>query len=97
MIKKSNESTIGEAIQQLINTFHLEEKLNEVGVLKAWEPVVGKMIAKRTKRIYIKRGKLFVKIESAVIVNELKYARKKIIQSLNKEAGQKIIEDIIFI
>ncbi len=97
MIKKSNESTLGEAIKQFISNFRLDDKLREVGVINAWEPVVGKMIAKRTQKLYVKKGKLYVKMDSAVVVNELKFARKKIVDSLNKEAGQKVIEDIVFL
>ena len=97
MIKKSNESTLGEAIQQFIDSYRMDDKLREVGITNAWEPVVGKMIASHTTKLYVKNRKLHVKMDSSVIVNELKYARKKIMKALNKEAGQDVIEDIVFL
>ncbi len=97
MIKKSNEQTLGEAIQQLIHEYRMDDKLREVAIINAWEPVVGKMIAQHTSKLFIKNRKLYVKIDSSVIVNELKYARKKIIQALNKQAGEDVIEDVVFI
>lgn len=97
MIKKSNETTLGEAIQQFIDSYRMDDKLREVSIINAWEPVVGKMIASHTTKLYVKNKKLYVKMDSSVIVNELKYARKKIMISLNKEAGQDVIVDIVFL
>ncbi len=97
MIKKSNESTLGEAIKELLKTYQLEDKYVETGILNAWESVVGRMIARYTKKLYVKDKKLYVKIENAAIVNELKFAREKIVKSLNKQAGQEVITEIVFI
>ncbi len=97
MIKKSNESTLGEAIQQFIDSYRIDDKLREVSIINAWESVVGKMIASHTTKLYVKKRKLHVKMDSSVIVNELKYARKKIMTALNKEAGRNVIEDIVFL
>jgi predicted nucleic acid-binding Zn ribbon protein len=97
VIKKSNESTLGEAIKELLKTYRLEDKYTETGIVHAWESVVGRMIAKYTKTLYVKNKKLFVKIENAAVVNELKFAREKIVKALNKNAGQEVITEIIFI
>lgn len=97
MIKKSNETTLGQAIQQFIDSYRMDDKLREVSIINAWEAVVGKMIASHTTKLYVRKRKLYVKMDSSVIVNELKYARKKIRTALNKEAGQNVIEDIVFL
>ena len=97
MIKKSNESTLGEAIKELLKAYDLEERYVETGIVNSWEDVVGRMIARYTKRLYVKDKKLYVKIENAAIVNELKFARQKIVKALNQQAGQEVITDIVFI
>ena len=96
-MKKSNESTLGQAIQQFIDSYRMDDKLREVSIINAWELVVGKMIASHTTKLYVKNKKLHIKMDSSVIVNELKYARKKIVTALNKEAKQTVIEDIVFL
>lgn len=97
MIKKSNETTLGQAIQQFVDSYRMDDKLREVSIINSWESVVGKMIASHTTKMYVKNRKLHIKMDSSVIVNELKYARKKIMTALNKKAGQIIIEDIVFL
>lgn len=93
----NSDRTLGEVIRELIETYRLEGKLNELKVVHAWESVVGTMIAKHTKDIYIRNKKLFVKVDSPALKNELIYSTSVILENLNKEAGTQVIEEIILI
>jgi predicted nucleic acid-binding Zn ribbon protein len=96
-MKISNDKSLGEVIKELIETYRLEGKLSEVRVVHAWEKVVGAMIARHTKDIYISKGKLFVKLDSPALKNELLYSSSQIIENLNKEAGGEVVKEIVFI
>ena len=96
MIKKSNESTLRQAIEEMLKTYQLDRKLTETRLINSWEKVVGRMIAKHTSTLYIRNKKLIVKLDSAALKNELSYAKEKIKNALNKEAGQEVITDIVF-
>jgi predicted nucleic acid-binding Zn ribbon protein len=96
-MKYSSDKPIGEVIREMIEAYRLEGKLNEVKVLHSWEKVVGEMIARHTRDLYIKNGKLFVKVDSPALKNELTYSRTEIADKLNHEAGGKVIEEVIFI
>ncbi|MDZ7740250.1 MAG: DUF721 domain-containing protein [Bacteroidota bacterium] len=93
----SNELSLGDAIREFLKEYQLEGKIEETRVIHAWEKVVGKMISKHTKNLYIKRKILFVKLDSPALANELGYAREKIKKSLNEEVGVEVIEDVKFI
>ena len=84
-MKKSNELTIKEAINELLNHFHLNENLYETRLTNAWERVMGKVIAKHTLDLRLKNGILFIRLDSAMLREELSYAKQKIISILNKE------------
>ena len=94
-MKTSNDKSLGEAIREMIETYRLEGRLNEVRVVHSWEKVVGKMISKHTKDLHITNRKLFVKIDSPALKNELSYMSSVIIERLNKEAGSKVIDELI--
>jgi predicted nucleic acid-binding Zn ribbon protein len=96
-MKYSTDRPIGEVIREMIETYRLEGKLNEVKVLHSWEHVVGEMIAKHTKDLYIKNHRLFVRIDSPALKNELTYSRTLIAEKLNQEAGGKVIDEVVFI
>ena len=96
-MKKSNEQKLGDAIREMIEAYRLESRLDEVSLLNSWEKVTGKLIAKYTRNIYIKNRKLYVRIESPSLKNELSYARSRIVDGLNKEVGKKVIDDLILL
>lgn len=93
---KSNDQPIGAVIKEFLETFRLEDKLNETKLIKSWEKVVGPLVAKHTKGLYIKNRILFVRIDSSALRNELLYSREKIVKDLNNEVSSEIIEDIVF-
>ncbi|MBC7653163.1 MAG: DUF721 domain-containing protein, partial [Oligoflexus sp.] len=51
----------------------------------------------RTKEIFIRDKKLFVRIESSVVKNELTIMRQQIITNLNEKAGVVVVREIIFL
>jgi hypothetical protein len=54
-------------------------------------------VANRTKEIFIHDKKLFLRIESSVIKNELMMMRTQIIDKINNEAKGILVEEIIFL
>jgi len=96
-IKKSNEYSLKEAIEELLNTYSIKRKIEQTKVLQSWQKVCGEIIDKHTENIYIRNKILFVKVNSAPLKNELFYAKSKLLKYLNKEAGGEVIEDIILL
>lgn len=83
------------AIEEFLESYRLNDKLNETRVIQAWEKVVGEMVARNTSQLHIRKKVLFVKVNSAALRNELLYARQKLVQALNKEAGANVIDEIV--
>jgi predicted nucleic acid-binding Zn ribbon protein len=92
----SNEFTLKQAIEALINNFKIEERLNETAIITEWERIVGKMVARHTSKIYIKNKVLFVELDSAALRNELGYAKTRLIAAVNAEVKANVITDIVF-
>ncbi len=95
-MKYSNDQSLGSAIREFFKAYHLEDKLNETRLIRSWETVVGKVIAKHTKELKIRNRILFVKIDSSALKNELSYQKEKILNALNGEVEAKVIDDIVF-
>jgi predicted nucleic acid-binding Zn ribbon protein len=96
MIRKSNEITLKEAIEALLLSYKLTDKLDETRLIACWEKVVGKLIGRHTEGMYVKSRTLFVKLDSAALRNELAMAKSKLIINLNRTAGKEVIDDIRF-
>jgi len=95
-MKRSSEVSLKEALAQLVDAYRIGGKLNETRVIAAWPKLMGPVVANRTSGMYIRNRKLFVKLTSAPLREELIMAREKIIAALNDEAGAAVIDDVVF-
>jgi Dna[CI] antecedent, DciA len=95
IFRKSNEETLKQVIEQLLDTYKLREKLNHVRLLRSWETIMGEAIAKRTEKIYLKDDVLTIHLTSAPLKEELHYGREKIKALLNKELEGDFIKDVV--
>ena len=95
MKRKQNDIKIGDALTELLDTYKLNGKLNEIKIVEGWKNTLGTMINNHTKTIKVQNGKLFVKLDNAALKNELSYSKTKLIQSLNEYVGAEVITEII--
>jgi predicted nucleic acid-binding Zn ribbon protein len=96
-MRKTNDKTLKEAIEQMLNVYKIKRRFDETGVITAWPELVGKSVANRTKELFVRDKKLFLRIESSVIKNELMLMRSQIIEKINNEAKSVLVEEIIFL
>ncbi|MBE5320685.1 DUF721 domain-containing protein [Pedobacter sp. MR2016-19] len=96
-MRKPNDVTVKDAISKMLDVYRLRRKFDETSVLSIWPEIMGTAIANRTKQIYIHDKKLFLRIESSVIKNELVMVRQGIIQKLNEHAGSEVITEMVFL
>lgn len=94
-MSKHNEHSLKDAINLLLKTYKLDEKLAEKRLISSWENVMGAMIAKHTTDIYIKHKQLFVTLDSAALRNELVLAKSKIVKMLNDAVGTEVINEVV--
>jgi len=96
-MRKANDKSLKDAIEQMMQVYKIKRKFDETGIIASWPNLVGKSVANRTKELFIHDKKLFLRIESSVIKNELMMIRSQIIEKINNEAKSLLIEEIIFL
>lgn len=96
-MRKTNEQPLKEVIQEMLAKYKLQEKLNETRLINSWEKLMGKVIAKRTKELSLKDKKLFIKLTSSALRQELSFSKEKIIALLNDGIGERIIEEVVLV
>ncbi len=94
-MRRSKTISLAEAMKDYIKEMNLEGKLNEVHLIDSWEEIVGKAIASRTTRLYIKDQILYIHLNSSVVRNELLMLRQGLKERLNEAAGSEVIKDIV--
>jgi predicted nucleic acid-binding Zn ribbon protein len=96
-MRKTNDKSLKEAIEQMLNVYKIKRRYDETGVVAAWPELVGKSVANRTKELFIRDKKLFLRIESSVIKHELMLMRSQIIDKINAEEKGILVEEIVFL
>ncbi|HMG10968.1 MAG TPA: DUF721 domain-containing protein [Mucilaginibacter sp.] len=96
-MRKANDKSLKDAIEQMLNVYKIKRRFDETGVLATWPELVGKPVANRTKELFIRDKKLFLRIESSVIKNELMMMRAQIMEKINEKANCVLVEEVIFL
>ncbi len=96
MIKRENDYTLKQVIEQLLKAYKWDDRLDEARLKDSWEKVVGGIIGKHTTGMVIRKKILYVSLDSSALRNDLMMSRSKIVNMLNDEVGKKVIEDIVF-
>ena len=95
--RRENTRTIGEAIHELVEAYHLDNKLIETKIINAWPEVSGTYISRQTHKLYINDHVLYVVIHSSVIKHELHLAHDDLLEQLNSIAGKAYLKKIVFV
>jgi predicted nucleic acid-binding Zn ribbon protein len=93
--KPSNTHHIGDAIQELLRSYQLKSKFDETTVIGSWERLVGKPIARHTKKVSVRNKVLFVELDSASMKSDLNLHKAQILQVFAKEFGKDVIKEIV--
>lgn len=94
---RGSDINIKQAIDQMLDTYKIRKKFDETALVAGWPEIIGAAIANRTQQLYVRDRKLFIKVESAVVKNELVLMRSMIISRLNEHVGQEVIDDIVIL
>jgi predicted nucleic acid-binding Zn ribbon protein len=95
-MSKNETKKISQVIADYLKVLKIDRKVQETGLIRNWETVMGKTIARETDKIYIKNGTLYVHLKSAVLRNELFMMKSKVIALLNEGYTEPLVKDVIF-
>ena len=93
--KKNEFQSVGQAIRDLLNSYRLTSKYDEANIIESWERLVGKPIASRTKKIFIKNKVLFVEFDSPTMRHDFTLHKGEVLEVFRKEFGDGVITEII--
>ena len=94
-MRKSNESSLKELIDQMLDNYRLRDRLNEVRITSAWESLMGNAICNRTTSLRIKNEALHISVSSAPLREELGFQKDRIMELMNKELGGNFIKEVV--
>ncbi|MDR0349833.1 MAG: DUF721 domain-containing protein [Tannerella sp.] len=96
-MKRKNAQSISELLQDFYRENPaLRQKILEIRIQRAWGEMLGPMVLRATRNLYVKNRILYVFLNSSVLRSELILNKDRLIKSLNKYAETDFVLDIIF-
>ena len=95
--RKKELTTVGDAIQKLLNTYQINSKYHQTNITISWAEVMGNTIASRTDKLFFKKDVLFVKLNSAALKHELNMSKDKVLKLLQEKFGKNSVCKIVFL
>jgi predicted nucleic acid-binding Zn ribbon protein len=95
-MKKKDIVPLKAALENFLKKKKWIKKIKGYQIISNWENLAGKEIARSSQPIKIQDKFLFLAVKSNVWANELNLRKGELIEKINREAGEKIISDILF-
>jgi predicted nucleic acid-binding Zn ribbon protein len=86
---------IGEAIQSLLKEYHIKSRFDEANLVASWERLVGKPVAKRTRKVFVRDKVVFVELDSPSMKHDLNLHKSEILEIFRKEFGAGAVGDLV--
>ncbi len=94
-MKRSNERSLSAVLEDLVRSYGMREKMDELDISTAWEQLVGPMIAKHTERLRLRRGRLSIKVDSAPLRHELTFQREGLAALVNQRLQRDVVKEVV--
>lgn len=96
-MSSDNTQSFSSAFNKFLKSENLEQKFNEKKLIQSWEKLMGKTIASRTSKIFIKDRQMFVYLTSAPLKQQMTTSKSRVLELIIGEFGEGLIEDIRFL
>ena len=94
-MRGDNTYNIGNIIRKLMKNPKLANRLDKLDALSVWDDLIGETLKKYIIAQKIINDKLYVKLNSAPMRNELSYKKTELKDQINKQLGKKFIKEIV--
>lgn len=93
--RQNEEQSLGDILSRITSRGVIADKFLEVEITALYEKIVGRNVARMTENIYVNKGKLFIKVSSPALRQELVYSREKIKDLVNEKLSDKTDNNLV--
>ena len=87
----------GDVLPRVLSDLHMDHRRAEVEIVKVWNSLLDPNIVAHAQPAGLRKGTLFVNVDSSVWLSEIvRYRRKEILDRLQHSFGKNLIQKISF-
>jgi predicted nucleic acid-binding Zn ribbon protein len=89
--------SVGALMPRLLSDLHMDRRRAEAEVMKVWNSLLDPNIVAHAQPVGLRKGTLFVNVDSSVWLSEIvRYRRKEILERLQHSFGRETVARISF-
>ena len=97
MAQAARARSAGDVLSRVMSDLHMDSRRAEVEVAKVWNSLLDPNIVAHAQPVGLRKGTLFVNVDSSVWLSEIvRYRRKEILDRLQHSFGRELIQRISF-
>lgn len=96
-MKEKDPLPLGGVISAILRSGELGKKFAQEQIKEEWAKLSNGNIAKYTSSVNVRERKLFVKLTSPLLKNDLMMQRSELAKRLNEKVGVEVIDEIVFL
>ena len=94
--KTDSLTPLKDIIASILSDSRLPFNPDDAYIWKVWDEAVGKAVARNAQPLWIRDGRLRVKVSDPIWLQELGFAEETIRENLNEKLGRKAVRKIEF-
>ncbi|MCH8030756.1 MAG: DUF721 domain-containing protein [Bacteroidetes bacterium] len=87
---------LGAVLGELIDRLGYRDKMDQARAVDAWPMLAGPAIEQVTESVWVRDGRLFVKIRSAAWRHQLHLQRESWRDRINEHLGREVVDEVVF-
>ena len=91
---KKNDKPIQDVLKDFLKQNKITPGYYNSKIQNIWAHKMGSTINNYTRKVHFSKGKVYLKIDSAPLKQELLMGKEKLIKILNEELGSELVKDI---
>ena len=95
-MERRTPQSVGEVLRNLLEETSLQGRIDELKAAEMWSKIVGKDIAGKSSKPFVKNGVMQIGVPNASLRHELYINRSRLIELINQTLGKEIIKEIRF-
>lgn len=95
-MKRREPESLGDVLRQAIEENRSAFRFDEMTAISTWPVIVGREVASRTMRPFIKDGVMTIRVPAAPLRQELNMMRSKLARAINAEVGKDVVKELRF-
>ncbi len=94
-MNEQNQYSLKEALREMVERYRLKSGLSQTRVEQLWGELMGETVRRHTIDVLVRHKKLFIRLDSAPLREELAIGREKIRKLINEELGEDYLREVI--